>query len=166
MRVVGLYIGAALTSALIAVALLMWGHVDPGAPKGPVQVPGQIIAISPELAIQTRRAATFLAAAGPEVTIPLRFTAAMLIYLVLNFGALVLFETSDDAWRGVHVWEAPKPLWAALIFTTLSTAVYMAALLWQIAPLPRFGLTPAGFAAAALAGGLVFGLGKPRREPL
>ncbi len=165
MRVVGSYLGAALISALIAVGLLAWGHVDPLTPHGPLQVPGFLIAWSPDVAIQTRRAGAFLAAAGPEVTVPLQMLAATIVFIVLNFAALVLFETTDDAWRGVHLWEAPKPLWAALIFTILTSALYMGALLWDIAPLPRLGLPPAGFAMAALAGGIVFGLGRPRHAP-
>lgn len=166
MRVVVSYVGAALISALVTVLLLTYGHVDPAAPKGALQLPGTIVAFAPEIAIQTRRAGTFIASAGPEVTIPLRLLAATIVFVVLNIAALVLFETTDDAWRGARLWEMPKPLWAALIFTTLTSAIYMAAILWDIAPLPRLGLTPAGFAMAALAGGLVFGLGKPRREPL
>ncbi len=163
MRVVGSYIGAALVSALIAVALLVWGHVDPAMPRGPLQVPGALLALSPDIAIQTRRAGAFLATAGPEVTLPLQLLAATIVFVVLNFAALVLFETTDEAWRGVRLWEAPKPLWAALIFTVLGSSLYMTALLWDIAPLPRLGLPPAGFAMAALAGGIVFGLGRPRR---
>lgn len=165
MRVVGSYLGAALVSALIAVCLLAWGHVDPLAPKGPLQVPGALIALSPDFAIQTRKAGTYLAAAGPEVTIPLRMFAATIVFVILNFAALVLFETTDEAWRGVRYWEQPKALWATLIFTILTSALYMAAILWEIAPLPRLGLPPEGFAMAAFAGGAVFGLGRPRREP-
>jgi hypothetical protein len=164
MRVVGSYLGAALVSALIAVGLLFWGHVDPAAPHGPLQVPGLVLAWSPDFAIQTRRVGTFIATAGPEVTMPLRLLAAIIIFLVLNFAALVLYETTDDAWRGVHLWEAPKPLWATLIFTIMTSALYMAAVLWDIALLPRLALPPEGFAMAALAGGLAFGLGRPRRE--
>ena len=163
MRIVVSYVGAALVSASIAVGLLAWGHVDPGAPKGPLQVPGALIALSPEFAIQTRRAGAFLASAGPEVILPVRMLAATLAFTILHFAGLVLFETADEAWRGHRLWEAPKPLWAALIFTTLGSALYMAALLWQIAPLPRLGLPPAAFAMAALAGGTFFGLGRPRR---
>lgn len=163
MRVVGSYLGAALVSAMIAVALLTWGFVDPSMTKGPLQVPGALVALSPDIAIQTRRAGSFLAAAGPEVTVPLQMLAATIVFLVLNFVALVLFETTDEAWRGVRFWEAPKPVWAALIFTLLGSALYMAALLWDVAPLPRLGLPPIGFAMAALAGGMVFGLGRPRR---
>ncbi len=166
MRVVASYVGAALISASVAVLLLTFGHIDPTAPKGALQLPGMIVALSPEIAIQTRRAGAFLASAGPEVTIPFRLIAATIVFVVLNLAALVLFETTDDAWRGARLWEVPKPLWAALIFTTLTSALYMAAILWEIAPLARLGLTPAGFAMAALAGGLAFGLGKPRREAL
>jgi hypothetical protein len=166
MRVVGSYLGAALMSALIAVGLLYWGHIDPSAPRGPLQVPGLVMAWSPDFAIQTRRLGTFLATAGPEVTMPLRLAAALVIFLVLNFVALVLFETTDDAWRGVRLWEAPKPLWATLIFTMMTSSLYMAAVLWDVALLPRLALSPAGFAMAALAGGIVFGLGRPRRAPI
>jgi len=165
MRVVGSYLGAALVSALIAVGLLFWGHIDPAAPKGPLQVPGLLMAWSPDFAIQTRRVGSFLATAGPEVTMPLRMLAATIIFLVLNFAALVLFETTDDAWRGVRFWEAPKPLWATLIFTIVTSTLYMAAVLWDVALLPRLALSPAGFAMAALAGGIVFGLGRPRHDP-
>lgn len=163
MRVVGSYLGAAVVSALIAVALLTWGFVDPSMPRGPLQVPGTLVALSPDIAIHTRRAGTFLAAAGPEVTLPLSMLAATIVFLVVNFAALVLFETTDEAWRGVRLWEAPKPFWAALIFTLIGSALYMAALMWEVAPLPRLGLPPAGFAMAALVGGMVFGLGRPRR---
>ena len=166
MRVVGSYLGAALMSAMIAVTLVTWGHVDPSAPVGPLQVPGFVIAWSPDFAIQTRRFSTFLATAGPEVTVPLRLFTATVVYLVLNFAALVLYETTDDAWRGVRSWEVAKPLWATLIFTVMPASIYMAGLLWDVAPLPRMALTPAGFAMAAFAGGLFFGLGRPRREAL
>ncbi len=166
MRVVGSFLGAALMSAMIAVTLLDWGHIDPSAPTGPIQVPGFVIAWSPDIAIQIRRLTTLLATAGPEVTVPLRLFGATIAFLVLNFGAVALFEATDDAWRGVRTWEAAKPLWATLIFTVLPSAFYMSALLWEIAPLPRLALTPAGFAIAAFAGGLFFGLGRSRREPL
>lgn len=164
MRVVAGYLGAASISAGIAVALLGWGHVDPSMPVGPLQVPGWVIGWSPDLAIGFRRFTSYLASAGPEVTIPLRLVATLLLFLIVDFGALVLFETTDEAWRGVAGWEAPKPLWAALIFAALTSALYMAALEWHIALVPRLGLPPAGFALAALAGGLVFGLQCPRRE--
>lgn len=166
MRVVGIYLGAALISGLVAVLLFAYGHIDPAAPQGALQVPGPLIALSPEFAIQTRRAGLFLASAGPEVTLPLRLLAATAVFVVLNVAALALFETADDVWRGARIWEAPKPLWAGLIFTLLSSALYMAAILWDIAPLPRLGLPPAGFAMAALIGGLAFGLGRPRRAAL
>ena len=166
MRVVGSYLGAASISAAVAVTLLMWGHVDPATPTGPLRVPDFVVAWSPDTSIRLRRVATFLASAGPEVTVPLRVLAATLLFLLLDVVALVLYETTDDAWRGVAVWEGPKPLWAALIFTVLTSAIYMAALDWQIALIPRLGLPPSGFAAAALAGGLFFGLGCQRREPI
>ena len=164
MRVVGSFLGAVAVSATIAAGLVAWGHIDPAAPKGPLQVPGFLIAWSPDIAIQTRRAGIFLASAGPEVTMPLRLIAAAVVFIVLDIAALVLFETTDEVWRGVRHWEMPKPLWAALIFTILPSSFYMAALLWDIAPIPRLALPPAGFAMAALAGGLFFGLGRPRRE--
>jgi hypothetical protein len=166
MRVVGAYLGAALMSAMIAVTLLDWGHVDPSAPTGPMQIPGFIIAWSPDIAIQARRLTTFFASAGPEVTVPLRLFGATVAFLVLDFGAIALFEANDEAWRGVRPWEAAKPLWATLIFTILPSTLYMAALLWDIAPLPRLALTPAAFALAAFAGGLFFGLGRSRRDPV
>lgn len=166
MRVVGSYVGAVVVSAVIAVGLLAVGHVDPSAPRGPLEVPGGLIAISPEFAIQSRRLGAFLASAGPEILVPLKFVGAVVVFAVMNFAALVLFESTDDAWRGVRLWEVPKPFWAALIFTSLGSALYMAALLWQVAPVPRLGLPPAGFALAALAGGVFFGLGRPRREAL
>ncbi|MDK9696679.1 MAG: hypothetical protein OEL76_09825 [Siculibacillus sp.] len=166
MRVAGGYLGAALVSAVIAVALLVWGWVDPTAPAGPVQVPGWLIGWSPDIAIRFRNLGTFLASAGPEVTIPLRLAAALLLFLIVDLVALVLYETTDEAWRGVAVWEAAKPLWVTLIFTIVTSALYMAALEWRIAPVPRLGLSPSGFALAALIGGLFFGLGRPRNEPI
>ena len=166
MRIGGSYMGAVTVSAFFAVMLLTFGHIDPAMPRGAVQVPGLIVAFSPEIAIQARRAGVWLAAAGPEVLLPLKLAAALVVFLVVDFAAVLLFETTDDAWRGERVWEGPKPLWAALMFTALPSALYMTALLFQIAPIPRFGLSSAGFALAALAGGLAYGLGKPRREPV
>lgn len=165
MRVVGGYLGAASISAVAAVALLGWGHVDPAAPTGPLQLPGWLIGWSPDFAIGIRRFTSFLATAGPEVTLPLRLVAALVLFLIVDLVALVLYETTDEAWRGVVGWEAPKPLWAAMIFTVVTSALYLAALEWQVAPVPRLAVPPSGFALAAMAGGLFFGLRCPRREP-
>jgi hypothetical protein len=162
----GSYLGATLISASIALMLFAWGHVWTAAPTGALQLPGTIVALSPEFAIQTRRLGNFLAGAGPEVTLPLRFAAALAVFVVLDAAAWFLFEASNDAWRGVRAWEGAKPIWAALIFTTLPTALYMAALLFDVALLPRFGLAPTAFALAALAGGLFYGFGQPRREAI
>lgn len=166
MRIAGSYLGAAMVSACIAVLLLALGHVDPGAPRGALEAPRMLVVLSPEFAIQLRRADALLAGAAPEIVVTLRLLATTVAFAVLNAAPLVLFETTDDAWRGVRLWEVPKPIWAALIFASLSSAIYMAAVLLEIAPVPRLALPPAAFAVATLAGGLFFGLGKPRREPI
>lgn len=165
MRVLGSYFGSGLISGVATTLLLAYGWADPTAPTGALEVPGQLIALSPDFAIQTRRVDIFLTAAGPEATTAFKTVVAIGVFLILNVAAYVLHESTDDAWAGVPAWERPKPLWAALIFTAVTSLAYTLGILFQVPLLPRLALTPPGFAIAAFAGGLAFGFGRPRNPP-
>lgn len=154
MRILFGHVGASLAAAFVAALWVVFGAGDQTIARS-FGVPDVLGTVSPGLAIATRQALAFQASAGQPFTALIDLAVAVPLFMVLNLAGLVLFVMIDRAWRGEVEWDKIKPLWGALIFSTLAIVVVLGSRRYGLPPFGQLRVEFLGLvAAAAVAGGI------------